>query len=136
MDKTIYCPSCGKAMTVADEHLSVPLACPHCQYVFTPNAPPPPAYPAPGTPPTSPMPYTTARPRRNKVVAGLLGIFLGSFGIHRFYLGFNGVGVIMLLITVLTCGIGSVVTSIWGLVEGILCLTGNMTDADGQILAD
>lgn len=60
---------------------------------------------------------------KSKLAAGLLGIFLGSLGIHRFYLGYKNVGLTMLLITVLTCGLGSAVTGIWGLVEGILYLT-------------
>ncbi len=94
------------------------------------SAPPP----MPMIPP-QPMPYLVPiEPPKNKVVAGLLGIFLGSFGIHRFYLGYNGIGVLMLLITVLTCGYGGVITSIWGIVEGVLCLTGSMTDVKGQPL--
>jgi len=76
------------------------------------------------------------RPLRSKVAAGLLGILLGSIGAHRFYLGYTGVGVAMLLITVLTCGYGSIITGIWGLVEGIMCLTGSFTDAAGNPLRD
>lgn len=74
---------------------------------------------------------------KSKVAAGLLGIFLGSLGVHNFYLGYTGKAVAQLLITLLTCGIGAAVTSIWGLIEGILILTGSIhTDADGNELAN
>lgn len=60
---------------------------------------------------------------KSRVAAGLLGIFLGALGVHRFYTGHTGVGTIMLLITVLSFGTLSFVTGVWGLVEGILYLT-------------
>ena len=68
---------------------------------------------------------------------GLLGIFLGTFGVHNFYLGFTGKAVAQLLITILSCGILSGVSAIWGLIEGILILTGSINkDANGNSLAD
>ena len=57
------------------------------------------------------------------MIAGILGILLGGLGIHKFYLGYQKEGIIMLLITVLTCGIGWSVMGVIGLVEGILYLT-------------
>lgn len=57
-----------------------------------------------------------------KLAAGLLGIFLGAFGIHKFILGYTTSGVIMLAVTVLTCGFAGFVMGIIGLVEGILYL--------------
>ncbi|MEK8226249.1 NINE protein [Oerskovia sp. M15] len=53
----------------------------------------------------------------------MLGIFLGSLGIHRFYLGHTGMGVLMLLLSVLSFGVLAPFVTIWGLVEGILYLT-------------
>ena len=74
---------------------------------------------------------------KSKIAAGLLGIFLGSFGVHNFYLGYTGKAVAQLLITVLSCGILSFVSAIWGLIEGILILTGNISvDAQGNALKD
>ncbi len=74
---------------------------------------------------------------KSKLAAGLLGIFLGSLGVHNFYLGNTGKAVAQLLITLLTCGTGSVVSGIWGLVEGILILTGSInTDGKGMPLKD
>ena len=58
-----------------------------------------------------------------KIAAGICGILLGSLGIHKFILGFNKEGIIMLVVTLVTCGIGGAVTGIIGLVEGIMYLT-------------
>ena len=71
--------------------------------------------------------------QKSKLVAGLLGIFLGGFGIHNFYLGNNKRGVIQIIVTLVTCGIGA----IWGFVEGIMILVGHInTDASGRPLTD
>jgi len=58
-----------------------------------------------------------------KLAAGLLGIFLGSFGIHKFVLGYTKAGLTMLLLTVLTCGVAGFVMGVIGLIEGIIYLT-------------
>ena len=68
-----------------------------------------------------------------KVTAGICGILLGSFGVHKFILGYQQEGIIMLSVTlvawiiaIITCGIGTplvMVPSIIGLVEGIMYLT-------------
>lgn len=55
---------------------------------------------------------------KEKTVAGILGILLGGFGVHHFYLGSMTSGVIVLVVTIFTCGIGGLI----GLVEGILLL--------------
>lgn len=57
-----------------------------------------------------------------KIVAGICGILLGGLGIHKFVLGYTTEGIIMLLITVLTCGFGGIITGVIGLIEGILYL--------------
>ncbi|NQU09675.1 TM2 domain-containing protein [bacterium] len=58
-----------------------------------------------------------------KILAGILGILLGSLGIHKFVLGYTKEGVIMLVVTLVTCGIGGVVMWVIGLIEGIMYLT-------------
>jgi TM2 domain-containing membrane protein YozV len=58
-----------------------------------------------------------------KMVAGILAILLGSLGVHKFILGYTTEGVIMLLVSVLSCGILAVVPSVIGIVEGIMYLT-------------
>lgn len=62
-------------------------------------------------------------PNQAKVLAGVLGILCGSLGIHKFVLGYTTSGVIMLLITILTCGVGATIMQIIGLIEGIIYLT-------------
>ena len=57
--------------------------------------------------------------KSKKLVAGLLGILLGGFGVHKFYLGYTKEGIIQIVVTFVTCGAGSLV----GLIEGILYLT-------------
>lgn len=69
--------------------------------------------------------------QKSKIAAGLLGIFLGSLGVHNFYLGYTGKAVAQLLITILTLGFGSIISGIWGLIEGILILTGSI-NVDGR----
>lgn len=97
--------------------------------------PPPPGYgPSPVAYPALvayPLGYVVPQ-AKSRLTAGLLGIFLGAFGVHRFYLGYPSIGVLQILVTIATCGIGGV----WGLVEGILILSGSgiKTDADGRPL--
>ncbi|MEO5359503.1 MAG: TM2 domain-containing protein [Nitrospirota bacterium] len=68
---------------------------------------------------------------KEKITAGLLGIFLGWLGVHRFYLGYTGIGVLQIFATLITAGVGG----LWGIVEGILILTGNINkDAQGRPL--
>ena len=75
--------------------------------------------------------------QKSKLAAGLRGIFLGSLGVHNFYLGYTGKAIAQLLISLLTCGFGAVASGIWGLVEGILILTGSISkDAKGIPLKD
>ncbi|NLC87971.1 MAG: TM2 domain-containing protein [Clostridiaceae bacterium] len=78
--------------------------------------------------------------QKSKIAAGLLGIFLGSLGIHNFYLGYTGKAVAQLLLTLIgwvACGMGPAAAAIWGLIEGILLLTGSIDkDADGNPLKD
>lgn len=75
--------------------------------------------------------------QKSKIAAGILGIFLGVFGVHNFYLGRVGRGVAQLLLTLLSCFLLSPVSEIWGLIEGILILTGNIsTDGKGIPLKD
>lgn len=64
----------------------------------------------------------------DKLAAGLCGIFLGYLGIHKFLLGMTTPGLILLLVSLGTCGIGIAVTGTIGLIEGIIYLT--RTDED------
>lgn len=73
---------------------------------------------APQASPQGPIPGAD-----KKILAGLLGIFLGVFGIHKFVLGYQKEGIIMVVITVVSCGFAAPVTSIIGLIEGIMYIT-------------
>ena len=97
-----------------------------------PNSPYTEGYQQPGQPFNQPYPGQTYEQVRveevpwstkSKLAAGLFGILLGSFGVHNFYLGYTGKGIAQLLITVLSFGLLSWVSAIWGLVEGILILS-------------
>jgi TM2 domain-containing membrane protein YozV len=52
-----------------------------------------------------------------KIVAGILGILLGGFGVHKFYLGYTKEGIIQLLLSFVCVG------GIIGIIEGIIYLT-------------
>lgn len=71
--------------------------------------------------------------QKSKLVAALLGIFLGAWGIHNFYLGDSKKGIIQIVVTIVTCGLGG----LWGFIEGIMILAGSIkTDANGVPLKD
>ncbi len=84
--------------------------------------------------------YTPApRPQRSAYVAGFLAIFLGMFGIHNFYLDRKKRALTQLLITVigsvLTFGCAAFAMAIWGLIEGIKILKGEInTDGTGAMI--
>jgi len=92
-------------------------------------APPPPPPPAPGyAAPTAPPQPGYAAPAapagdKQKMVAGILAILLGAFGVHKFYLGYNKEGIILLAVSLISFGMLAWVASIIGLVEGIMYLT-------------
>lgn len=60
---------------------------------------------------------------KNRGVAGILAIILGSLGIHYFYIGKNTAGIICLVLTLFSCGIAATLLSVMGLIQGILILT-------------
>lgn len=85
-----------------------------------------------------------AIPAKSRLAAGLLGIFLGAYGVHNFYMGYytkaivqvclSGVGLLICFTIIgMVLGIPMMIgAGIWGLVEGILALTGNPpVDAHG-----
>lgn len=74
-----------------------------------------------------------------KLAAGLCGIFLGAFGVHKFVLGYTKPGVIMLVVSlaggVVTCGAASFVMGVIGLIEGIIYLTKTPDEFETTYLA-
>ena len=101
-----YCSSCGEVVKKAAE------ICPHCGVRRLPAPPVP----------------LAAAPTGGKewLVTLLLGIFMGHWGVHRFYTGHVFIGLLQLL----TCGL----CGIWSLIDVILIATGVYTDAEGKPL--
>lgn len=117
------------------------------------NFPPTPmqAPPMPGVPANPYAPsqgYQTGYPRpgmapydgppKSKVAAIVLVLFLGSLGIHRFYLGHTGTGIGMLALFLagfVTCGLTWIPLGIWHLVDLILVCTGGLREPNGRELA-
>jgi TM2 domain-containing membrane protein YozV len=71
--------------------------------------------------------FSGAGGENKKILAGILAIILGSLGIHKFILGYQKEGIIMLAITLVvgffTCGIGASAMGLVGVIEGIIYLT-------------
>ncbi len=77
--------------------------------------------------------YQMGAQQKSKLIAGLLGVFLGGWGIHNFYLGFTNKAIIQIVVSICTCGVGA----LWGFIEGILILVGSInTDANGIPLGE
>lgn len=101
---------------------------------------PPPPPPFPSLPMVNPAPFgvdpATGQPLsdKSKVVAGLLQIFIGAFGIGRFYAGRTGIGLTQVLMTVLSLGFLAFITVPWGIIDGVIMLTDNSRDGQGRKL--
>lgn len=113
-----FCPNCGQQTTPGAA------VCIHCGVALTYGAAPAQGYGAPAMPGA-----------KSKMAAGLLGIFLGGLGVHNFYLGYTTKAVIQLVVSlvggVITLGLAALAMEIWGLVEGIMILTGKI-NVDGK----
>ncbi len=133
----MFCKNCGNEM---DQNAAVCVKCgygkgkgnkfcPNCGSELEPNA----QFCVKCGVSVAPVAEVNPLNQKSKIAAGLLGIFLGGFGIHNFYLGYTGKAVGQLVLTICSCGIGG----IWGFIEGILILCGNInTDANGVPLKD
>ncbi len=133
----MFCKNCGKELTpqqIACEDCGAPKGqgerfCANCGYEL------PPAAVVCGRCgcPTSNAPQFNPAEQKSKLVAGLLGMFLGGWGVHNFYLGFTGKAIAQIILNICCCGVGS----IWGFVEGIMILCGSISkDAKGIPLKD
>jgi TM2 domain-containing membrane protein YozV len=98
-----------------------------------------PGYQQPGYPPGAPgqmaVDPMTGQPLsdKNKMAAGLFSLLLGGFGVGRFYMGYTGLGIVQIVVTLFTCGAGH----LWGMIEGIIILANNsIPDAQGRKLQD
>lgn len=74
-----------------------------------------------------------ASPPKSRLLAGILALLFGGIGVHNFYLGNTTRAVIQIVVSLVTCGLGS----IWGFVEGILILCRQINvDGYGNPLKD
>jgi len=62
------------------------------------------------------------QPPRSRVTAGILSMFLGAFGVQKFYLRQNGVGILMILALIFTAMGAMPFLFIWGIIEGAMLL--------------
>lgn len=69
--------------------------------------------------------------RKSRTVAALLAFFLGYLGIHRFYVGKIGTGVLQILAT---CCFG--VGAVWALIDFVIIIFGNFKDGEGRYIVD
>jgi TM2 domain-containing membrane protein YozV len=80
----------------------------------------------------APAPASGPAPgQKDWMVTLLLSIFLGGWGVDRFYLGYTGLGIAKLAVTICTCGIGGIV---WWIYDIVQIATMKMVDATGQPL--
>ena len=127
-------------------------------YQPPPGYPPPPGYLPPGQYPppgyyVDPMaPYGrnpfTGEPLsdKSKTIAGLLQLLglIGVLGIGRIYLGYTTLGIAQLVvglvggfvIGILTCGLGFAIPVVWGLIDAVMILSGQVRDPQGRPLRD
>jgi TM2 domain-containing membrane protein YozV len=80
------------------------------------------------------MPQTENASDKKILPAFLLAFFIGVLGIHRFYVGKIGTGIVMIVLTVTI--IGMIASGIWALIDWIMIVTGNFTDKNGKKLVD
>lgn len=121
MAKAKFCPNCGRKFEDKD------VFCPTCGFKNEDKE-------------VSNNTQTVSYDIKSRIGAGLLGIFLGSFGIHNFYLGYTSKAVAQILLTTIgwaACGLGPIAAFIWGFIEGIMILAGSIKeDANGVPLRD
>jgi TM2 domain-containing membrane protein YozV len=81
-----------------------------------------------GVHPFTGIPYSD----KSKMTAGMLQLFLGTFGAGRFYTGHTGMAIAQIAVVWLTCGMGA----LWPFIDGIMMLTGSVPDVNGRPLRD
>lgn len=135
----MYCKNCGKEINpAADFCTSCGVAkgngnnfCANCGAPSIPNA-------VVCTSCGCALKATAQTGAKSKMAAGLLAIFLGSLGIHNFYLGYTSKGVIQLVVSILLSWTVVAPTAIWiwAIVEAVKIFQGQIPDAQGNALAD
>jgi len=146
-DNVQFCGNCGKPVLEAPAPQYAPppqyTPPPQPQYVPPPQpiVQPPPQYAAVPPAPQG-MPAATGVSPKSRTTAALLAFFLGTLGIHRFYTGKPGTGVVMLILNIigaatLTFGFGIFIlgaVGIWIFIDFIMILSGKFKDKSGLLI--
>jgi TM2 domain-containing membrane protein YozV len=90
-----------------------------------------------GVDPATGIPFS----EKQKLTAGLLQLFVGKFGVGRFYTGHTGLAIAQLctciagvwILSWFTCG-ATIAVLLWPIIDGIVILSTRSTDAEGRIL--
>lgn len=105
-----HCPQCGVFLEFTDAPV-----CSHCGYDLKHK-----------------KRIEESKPR-SRTIAALLQVFLAWFGAGRFYLGYYGIALLQILVSILTLGLGG----LWPIIDGFMILKGKVkTDYDGNELVD
>lgn len=106
----MQCPYCGNDVASGVGR------CPSCGASIPVNSQP--SYAPTGS--SQPVPaqqFAGMGNAKSKTTYVLLGVLLGSLGIHNFYAGYKGKAIAQLLITILSCGYAAIISWIWAIVE-------------------
>ena len=113
------CPSCGASIelnTTECKYCGQAIAGQLPQYQVAPQYQAAPQYQPPQAPPMY-NPYSVPNTTKSKITAGILAILLGGLGVHKFYLGKIGLGILYLVFC------WTYIPAIIALIEGIIYLT-------------
>ena len=130
------CPECGKQYSTQEKVNRV--KCPYCgaetNVAYSDQEPQPSQWQQFGqqTARTVDDVFSNGPSGRSRGIAGLLAILVGAIGVHYFYIGKTGAGVVFLLATLLTCGFLGVVTEIVSLIQGILFFTSTQEEFESR----
>ena len=118
----MFCSHCGSEVAIVCARCGAPV-----------DVAPPPVPPPPAPRPAAAAAWSVAS-TKSRLAAGLLGVFFGYLGVHRFYLGYTEIGLVQLALflglSLVTCGFATPFVVLWGVIEGIVILAGGF-DRDG-----
>jgi TM2 domain-containing membrane protein YozV len=118
IDGAQVCAQCRATLPMVTGYQATPQAPSDFQFGYQPIQPPAPLY---GDPLMGQD--WQKRGADKKIVAGILAIVVGWAGVHKFVLGYQTEGIIMLLVSILSCGTLALFMHVIAIVEGIMYLT-------------
>ena len=127
------CSACGASLAAPAQEAAVPAQEAQPQPMAQqPMAQQPMAQQPMAQQPMAQQPMQEGVSDKSKTTAGILGILIGTLGIHNFYIGKTGRGIAQLLISLLSLGFLAFFVWIWAVIESVGILQGNATDGDGR----